>query len=451
MNFSNLSSRTLAVLAGVAVVLLVGGFLIMSVLSRSVPPEASAEAVQTDGLLRVLLVIGGFIFLLVEGVLVYSIWRYRARPNDTEDGLSLHGNTTLEIVWTATPAVIVFLLTILSYQVFVNMEAPKPNEMIVHVDARRFNWAFTYDVTSDQLPSDVKVSDLPQGVQDTLQKDGKVSFTATELHTYVGRAMQLQMVPQDVIHAFWVPAFRLKQDVIPGRTTTVRFTPQEVPGETYPASYPLRCAELCGANHGMMVTSVIVHKDEADFKAWEDAEIKKVLFPPTDPVERGRGILASNVYPCFTCHVESDLGWNGNVGPSLNGVGDRAAGIRSTTTGQTAEEYLYTAIHNPQAYLVPGYGPLMPQLNIPECEARSIVAYLCTQTASGTPACKVTLPPECGSGAAASAESTAQPGAESTAQAGATAESTAATSAESTTIPAAPLTTIATAEATAAP
>jgi cytochrome c oxidase subunit 2 len=442
MNVSNLSSRTLAVLAGVAVVLLVGGFLIMSVLSRSVPPEASAEAVQTDGLLRVLLIIGGFIFLLVEGVLVYSIWRYRARPNETEDGINLHGNTTLEIVWTATPAVIVFLLTILSYQLFVNMETPKPNEMVVHVDARRFNWAFTYDVTPDQFPADVKVSDLPANIQDNLNKNGKISFTATELHTYVGRAMQLQMVPQDVIHAFWVPAFRLKQDVIPGRTTTVRFTPQDVPGATYPASYPLRCAELCGAGHGMMTTSVIVHKDEADFRAWQDAEVKKAVFPPVDPVERGRAILASNVYPCYTCHVESDLGWNGNVGPSLNGVGDRAAGIRAATTGQTPEEYLYTAVHDPTAYLVPGYGPLMPQLNIPECEARSIVAYLCTQTASGTPSCKVTLPPECGSGAKPAAESTAQPSAESTAQAAATAESTAA-SAEATTV--------ATAEATAAP
>jgi cytochrome c oxidase subunit 2 len=447
MNFSNLSSRTLLVLVVVALALFGGGYFIMTVLSRSVPPEASAEAVQTDGLLRVLLIIGGFVFLLVEGVLVYSIWRYRARPNDTEDGLNMHGNTTLEIVWTATPAVIVFLLTILSYQIFVNMETPKPNEMVVHVDARRFNWAFTYDVAADQIPSDVQVSDLPQGIQDTLQKDGKVSFTATDLHTYVGRAMQLQMVPQDVIHAFWVPAFRLKQDVIPGRTTTVRFTPQEVPGETYPASYPLRCAELCGANHGMMITNVIVHKDEADFKAWEEEQVKKVLFPPADPVERGRGILASNVYPCYTCHVESELGWNGNVGPSLNGIGDRAAGIRSTTTGQSAEEYLYTSIHDPHAYLVPGYGPLMPQLGIPECEARSIVAYLCTQTGSGAPACTVTLPPECGSGAAASAEVTTVPAAPLTTIA--TAEATA--SAEATTVPAAPLTTIATAAATTAP
>jgi cytochrome c oxidase subunit 2 len=216
-----------------------------------------------------------------------------------------------------------------------------------------------------------------------------VVIKTTELHTYVGRSVVLHMETQDVIHSFWVPAFRIKQDLIPGRPTTVRFTPLEVPGAEYPARYPIKCAELCGANHGMMIASVVVHKDESDFKAWYDGEVDKLLHPPADPVERGRGLLSSNVYPCYTCHVESDLGWVGNVGPSLNGLGDRAAN-RATVAGvATARDYIYQSLHEPGAYLVPGFGNLMPNLQIPECEALAIVAYLCTQTNSGEPGCTV--------------------------------------------------------------
>lgn len=387
MNSSNVSSRTIITLVIAGIFIIGGGFLISTVTPLIFPPEASAESSQIDNLFRIMLIIGGAIFLLVQGLLAYSVWRFRVRPGDTTDGINLHGNTTLEIVWTAIPAVIVFVLTILSFNVWQSIQAAKPNEMAVNVKGARFNWAFSYEVPDPR---------------DTTKM---LTINATELHVYVNQPVVLRMQTQDVIHSFWVPAFRIKQDLIPGRTTEVRFTP------TQANTYPIKCAELCGAAHGEMVSRVVVHPDEADYMAWFNAALDQVLNPPADPVVRGRQILASNIYPCYTCHVESDLGWTGNVGPSLNGIGDRAATSRANATGLTAYDYLYQSIHEPGAYLVPGFGPLMPQLGIPDCEVQAMVAYLCTQTASGTPACTVNqdeFAAQCGGAAATAAESTAE-------------------------------------------
>jgi cytochrome c oxidase subunit 2 len=392
------NTRTVIVLIIVGLFLIGGGFLMSTAVPLVFPAQASAESQQVDNLFAILLIIGGAIFLLVQGLLAYSVWRFRARPGDNSDGIYLHGNTTLEIVWTAVPAVIVFLLTILSYQVFNSIQAPKDNELSVRVDGRRFNWAFSYE------------TDTPSPTDPTQN----IVITSTDLHTFVGQPMALVMQPQDVIHSFWVPAFRVKQDLIPGRETTVRFTPVEVPGTEYPAVYPVRCAELCGAGHGEMVTDVVVYQDEAAFQAWLDAEIEKVLNPPADPVERGYLILATGPYPCYTCHVldieNPDNPWVGTTGPSLNGIGDRAVGIRSQATGLSGADYVYQSIHEPTAYLVPGYGPLMPQLNVPECDLQAMVAYLGTKTESGTPAYEIdrdAFEAQCG-GAAPSAETTAE-------------------------------------------
>src|SRR5690606_27658530 len=131
-----------------------------------------------------------------------------------------------------------------------------------------------------------------------------------------------------VIHSFWVPSMRIKQDLLPGRVTEVRFTPIE------PGVYRVVCAELCGSGHGDMAGQivngnlvggwVIVHPDEETYRReFLEPETLSVLFPPEDPVELGRQILASGRYPCNTCHTLDDLGWVGTIGPSLNGIGAR--------------------------------------------------------------------------------------------------------------------------------
>ncbi len=132
---------------GLAIIL--GGLLLSTLTPQLFPAQASVQAQQTDGLFRFMLAIGGAIFLLVNGVLLFSVIRFRAKKGDISDGPPIQGNTTLEFVWTVIPAIIVAAITIYSYQVWTTNIAPQPNEQIVNVVGQRFAWSFNYDITAD--------------------------------------------------------------------------------------------------------------------------------------------------------------------------------------------------------------------------------------------------------------------------------------------------------------
>ncbi len=391
MNSSNsLSSRTIITIGVVVVLLLLGGFLIAQLTPSLFPPQASAESQQVDDLFKLMMFIGGAIFLLVQFALVYSAWRFRARPGDTSDGPALHGNTFLETVWTAFPALIVLVLTVLSYQVWTTNRAVKADEQVVQATGARFAWQFAYQVPVTPLPDDVVVEALSPSLQEDIADDGIITINSNFLHTYVGRPVQVQMQSRDVIHAFWIPAMRIKQDVIPGRLTEVRFTPILVEGEEYPATYPIVCAELCGGGHGQMRVpdGIVVHETEEDFDNWLNEEVRIKLYPSDEPPERGRVTLASGVYNCNGCHRLDDFGWVGITGPNLEGVGDRAAAARSSATGMTAYEYLQHSLAAPSEFLAPGFGPLMIVQPPPtDQDIADIAAFLCFQTATGESAC----------------------------------------------------------------
>ncbi len=386
------------IVAGIAII--VGGIAIGTTQPLFSLPASSAEAQQVDSLFRFMLSIGGMIFLLVEGVLVYSILRFRAKAGDISDGPPIQGNTTLELVWTVIPAIIVVVLTLYSFQVWTNTHSVKPNELAVNAQGARFAWTFSYPITEDTLPSGVTLADLDPAIAQQVQ-NGELFVNNTQLHTWVNRPVFLSMTTQDVNHAFWVPAMRVKQDLIAGRTTQIRFTPIEA------GPYRIVCAELCGSGHGAMAGEVvntrddagnevqelvgawlIVHATEEDFlREFYDPAVRAVLFPPEDPALRGRALLESGVYPCATCHVLDDLGWVGVIGPNLNGIGDRAA---ERLPSVSAQDYLHQSLRLPYDYLVPGYGALMPQFNdetsepnyMPEEHLNDIIAYLLTQTAN---------------------------------------------------------------------
>jgi cytochrome c oxidase subunit 2 len=397
MNSSNsVSSRTIVTIVIVGALLLGGGLLIAQLTPSLFPPGASAESQQVDELFKLMLFIGGAIFLLVQFALVYSAWRFRARPGDTSDGPPIHGNTTLETVWTAFPAVIVLVLTILSYQVWVTNRAEKSDEQIVHVTGARFAWQFSYQAPVTPLPGDVVLADLSESLRADIADDGIITINSNFLHTYVGRPVKLAMESRDVIHSFWVPAMRIKQDVIPGRVTEIRFTPILASQEGV-REYPVVCAELCGGGHGQMRVpgGVIVYETEAEFNAWLDEQVNIILHPPDDPVLRGEQILASGTYNCNGCHTLNDFNWTGITGPNLEGVGDRAATTRSAATGLSPYEYLQQSIGEPTVYLVPGFGPLMVVQPPPtEQDIANIAAFLCTQTATGESACPEITTPE---------------------------------------------------------
>ena len=255
-------SSILTLLAGMALVL-TGLWVGQNV--NLLPVEASANAPVYDELFKVLFSIGTILFVGIVGLIVYSLARFRRRAGETGDGLAIEGNLPLEILWTAIPAVVVLFVGIYSYDIYDRMGGMTPlNDHSMHAMAgiEERTWGGISPVSLDGDPA---IAPLPVDV--TAMQFAFIfhypdsDITSGELHVPVGQPVALQMKALDVIHAFWVPQFRLKQDVIPGQPTLLSFTP------TRAGQYPIVCAELCGPYHGGMRSTVIVEEPES-FAAW---------------------------------------------------------------------------------------------------------------------------------------------------------------------------------------
>ena len=379
------------IVAGLAIIF--GGLLISTLSPSILPTVGSAEAQQIDGLFQFMLALGGMVFLLVQGVIAFSVIRFRAKKDEIADGPPIHGNTTLEFVWTLIPAIIVVVITLYAFSVFTSIRAIHPNEQTVAAVGQRFVWQFNYATAADELPAQIDQNAIPEEVRTILNSEGEISFSSSQLHTWVGQPVHVTLQSQDVNHAFWIPGMRVKQDLLAGRITDIRFTPIEQ------GVYRIVCAELCGGGHGDMAGRVtpagdlagawlIVHPDEETYmREFYVPELSMVLFPPDDPVLLGEQILSGIDYPCSGCHRLTDLGWEGAQGPPLDGVAVRTQRLGATGAA-TLEDYIHNSIRNPGAYVVPGYTNIMPQFNdeqgesnyMPETDLEAIIAYLMTQT-----------------------------------------------------------------------
>jgi len=347
------------------------------------PEQASAESKSVDELFYILMIIGGVVFFLIQGMLLISVIAFRARPGDDSDGPTYQGNPLLEIVWTIIPAMVVVFLAVVSYNIWTQNSEPKASVNLVdggsisiNVTGARYAWTHQY-------------------VTERFDDNGGqiVINSGADLHTYIGQNVDLTLQTQDVIHSYWVPAMRVKQDLLPGdpaqggRPTELRFTPVRVEGRAYPAEYPIVCAELCGDGHGRMRGTVIVYEDESQFlDQFYEPAIYAILNPPADPVLRGEMEIQN--YICNSCHILDSLSWTSTTGPSLNGISERAG---ERVPGQSAEEYIATSIWNSGAFRVPGYDQQIAAFGADGMEAGngmspeqlcSIVAYLCTQGGS---------------------------------------------------------------------
>src|SRR3712207_5699346 len=188
------------------------------------PTAASTQAGPIDTLWDVLVIASVPVFVLVQAVVLYCVWKFRMRPGqELQDGPPIHGNTRLEVVWTLIPAILILGLCTYAYFVMTDIEEAKANEMRINVVGQQFAWTFEYPQGPDQRP-----------------------IRTTQLYLPENQPVRFFIRSEDVIHDFWVPAFRMKIDAVPGVITDFRVTPNRR------GTYPVVCAELCGLGHAYM-------------------------------------------------------------------------------------------------------------------------------------------------------------------------------------------------------
>ena len=342
------------------------------------PSKGSIQAGNVRTLYDVLLIATVPIFVLVETVVLFSVWKFRMRPGQEEmDGPPIHGNTRLEVVWTAVPAILIISLCTYAYTVLRSNEDSKKGEMTVNVTTRQFAFEFSYP----QSPGKQVVSSI--------------------LYLPKGQPVVFKIRSLDVIHSFFVPNFSEKLDAVPGIVTTLRVTPSEL------GTYPVECTELCGAGHSLMRSSAHVVTPAA-FASWLKAQ--PVNGPPpigSPPATVTQAVPDYNAVPgagsssssapsssssstsgasssssassggnaaagkavftgaagCSGCHTLAAANATGTIGPDLDTrlKADCALPASQKVRGTTLRQCIQTAITKPYAYLPSGYSSgIMP-------------------------------------------------------------------------------------------
>jgi cytochrome c oxidase subunit 2 len=303
------------------------------------PEPASAQARGFDNAYWLVTIICVLVFAVVAGVSVYAVWKFRAAPDDLDDGSPIHGHTGLEIVWTAIPTILVVAIAVYSGIVLYDVERLPADHRVVEVTSQQFAWTFTYP-------------------------DEKVS--AGELVLPLNEPTELVLTSKDVIHSFWVPEWRVKKDAVRGITTTISVTP------TKSGTYTVVCTELCGLGHALMRARARVVSQQ-EFDRWI-AEKKRALREAGNL--RGEQLFTQPVgtaAPCGSCHTLADAGTTQQIGPDLDDV----------LQGQDAD-FIRESIVNPDAEITSGFADnLMPEdygQKLNEKQLSDLVAFLLPQS-----------------------------------------------------------------------
>ena len=291
--------------------------------AQLLPIAASTQAGPIDQLFGLHFRIIAFLFALIIGLMLYSILVFRRRPGDDSDADHIEGNTKLEVLWTIVPLAVVIYVSYLGAVILGDITRPDPRALEVRVIASQWSWRFEYP---------------------------EWQLTTNELVLPANKQVVLKMISTDVIHSFWVPEFRVKQDILPGGEDMVRelrVTPN-LEGE-----YTLRCAEMCGRLHANMEAPVRV-LSQASFDNWVTDQSQAV---PEDPIERGR--FWAQQYGCLACHSTDG---SPLIGPTWQNVYMHEVPLEDGTTVIADEAYLYESIVDPGAKIVQGFPNIMPNL-----------------------------------------------------------------------------------------
>ena len=349
------------------------------------PTDASRQAHNVHTLYNVLLIATVPIFVIVETIVVFSVWKFRMRPGEElKDGPPIHGNTRLEVVWTALPALLIIGMCAYAYTVLRSNEDSRKGEMTVNVTVRQFAFEYSYP-----------------------NQAGK-TVVSSALYLPKGRPVVFKLRSLDVIHSFFVPEFSEKLDAVPGITTTLRVTPTRL------GTYPVECTELCGAGHSLMRSTAYV-VSPARFQSWIAAQpanapppigtppakaiqpgvpgspsggaaapaptTAPAPTPSTVPTAAGRAVF-TGAAGCSGCHTLAAAGATGTVGPDLDVRlrTDCASPASKKVRGATLDQCIHTAIVSPYRFIPSGFtAGVMPSnfaQRLTSAQIQSLVTFL---------------------------------------------------------------------------
>jgi cytochrome c oxidase subunit 2 len=302
------------------------------------PVEASAQAIPIDKLFQVHLWMISFLFSLIMVTMIYSLIAFHRRKGEVGDGAYLTGSTPLEITWTSIPLVAVLVLAFVGARTLGDIRVVDPSALQIRVTSGQWFWQFIYP---------------------------DYTVAGSELYLPVNRQIDLLMTSTDVIHSFWVPEFRIKQDIVPGRTNELRFTP------TLIGEYQVRCAELCGLRHAYMEAKVHV-VSQADFDNWIK---QQQASTPASPELRGE--LFATQYGCANCHSTDGTA---KTGPTWLHLYNSQVKLSDGSTVTADDNYIKDAILRPHLQVVAGFPDVMPDFGtvLDENTVGSLLAYLKT-------------------------------------------------------------------------
>ena len=326
------------------------------------PPQGSTHAASVDALYLFFIAVTAFFSVLIAVLVVFFAVRYRRRAA-TEVGAPIHGSLVLELTWTFIPLAIAMVMFVWGASLYFQITTAPSNAMEIYVVGKRWMWKAQHVTGQREI---------------------------NELHVPVGQPVKLIIGSEDVLHSYWVPAFRLKMDAVPGRTTTMWFEASKA------GTYQLFCAEYCGMSHSRMVGQVTA-MEPAAFQTWLAGG--KVTGTMAD--------LGAKVFTdlgCATCHMDTAQG----RGPSLRGVFGHEVTLANGQKAIADEAYIRESILTPTAKMVTGYPPLMPTFQgvVSEEQLAQLIAYIKSLApAPGAPGAPTNAPagstPGAGTGAAA--------------------------------------------------
>lgn len=303
------------------------------------PPQVSTFAPDIDALYEFTFWVSAFFFVLITGILIYSLFKWRRRSEDQLAASNETHNTPLEVTWTVIPLIIVMIIFAWGWKGSLDMTVAPPDALSYQVRARKWEWSITHPNHTEPLRNEVYVP--------------------------LGKAVKFIASSEDVLHSLFFPAMRVKRDVLPGRLQMVWFEATQL------GTFPFFCTEYCGDRHSFMIGEIHVVSPEEFDLALQNKAYQPQMDPNWTPAEKGEFFYKNKT--CITCHSV-----NGTrlVGPTFKGLWGKEESLVGGAKVTVDEAYLNESIKDPMAKIVEGYPPSMPVQNVTDDEIGFIIEYI---------------------------------------------------------------------------